>query len=124
LSVDSIDLLEWAWATRSQPLKAICSFRIRIRRATIVTRPSAWWLWTSSNLNDTVYDLASEANRHAVGADLYQLLHIFRQLKSATLQSGIQLGKVPNAEASGARGTLKTSQILVSVQYFEGEFAI
>ena len=73
---------------------------------------------------DTVYDLASEANRHAVGADLYQLLHIFRQLKSATLQSGIQLGKVPNAEASGARGTLKTSQILVSVQYFEGEFAI
>ena len=30
-----------------------------------------------SNLNNTVYDLASEANRHAVGADLYQLLHIF-----------------------------------------------
>jgi hypothetical protein len=41
-------------------------------------------------------------------------------VKSATLQSGTQLGKVPNVEGSGAQD----ARILDSVQHFEGGVAI
>ena len=32
-----------------------------------------------SDFNDAIYDLAGEANRYEVRADLYKLLHVFRR---------------------------------------------